>query len=711
MSQEVESNAEEEFLSAAGVDMSQSHDTTALESTAENLIHENSAHEHSPDNNPQDATIPGDFPVLIHDDTPEAGEEPVSRTLEQKVAVQLIEDSAATTPASVSDKERDKRRRNAHIPSVEEGARIEQGPTKPWYHFETVLVRKAIRKIEDIHQNSDEKEREDVNAKDEEGREIYGDTSVGMKLIILSNKVIVQELIPLADGRASPAQLVGIIKRGDMLLALNNLNLINLSFEPLMQRLKPLSTPDESGAFQRTLHLRFSAGEGLALLLKSEKDSAERVKEASPERVNEFFNLIPMVDQLSGRPFFEPTAVSESTNDVKEVTHQIEEPTKSTATIYPEESTKKRLFDDITISTHLHEERIYERRNYLSKYFAWNDECPGLLKLSSLPDPKQSPKVMTIHELMQFGRRATLGADSILRLVETLDRGSDNRRFQTWSSTLSMYSRASTRRRYVLDTASLPVNIKEIDQEDSISMDGSEASDDEGKVDGDELLLRLAAHDEIWRTQVKEFLKSVVDQMNQNDNDSLPEEDGAVADMDVVISNELGSFLFGESMNKLLKKHKQPQILPPQEATSVLFDLCTQVAATVPDEITTIAADVSYRSTLVPFIGMRRPAINSDAMLATRFLLDDALPLWLKTFRPLAWEHRRVLWPLERASTRTSTAASTLSEDSLTLDSMSTNQNLSPMSSTRQARFNRKPKNLRERIEDHQLDPETRAET
>jgi hypothetical protein len=89
--------------------------------------------------------------------------------------------------------------------------------------------------------------------------------------------------------------------------------------------------------------------------------------------------------------------------------------------------------------------------------------------------------------------------------------------------------------------------------------------------------------------------------------------------------------------------------------------------------------------------------------LATQFLLHEALPVWTKTFRPLPWEHRRVLWPLEKSSSGESTAASTMSDDNLTLDSWGTNAN-SPGR-------HRKRKNLREMIEDQELDAETRSET
>jgi hypothetical protein len=101
---------------------------------------------------------------------------------------------------------------------------------------------------------------------------------------------------------------------------------------------------------------------------------------------------------------------------------------------------------------------------------------------------------------------------------------------------------------------------------------------------------------------------------------------------------------------------------------------------------------------------MKRPAAESNIMLANHFLLDQILPLWLKSFRPLPLDQRRILWPPDRSNMLESTAGSTISDDSLTIDSMAS-KNTNP-SAQRKAR-----KNLREQIEDNELDPESRAES
>jgi hypothetical protein len=189
-------------------------------------------------------------------------------------------------------------------------------------------------------------------------------------------------------------------------------------------------------------------------------------------------------------------------------------------------------------------------------------------------------------------------------------------------------------------------------------------------------------------------------------------------DMDAALANELGNFLFGENMAKVLKQHKKPQALPPEEITALLFDLTTKVSSTVPDQIKTATggSHMSHLSSMVPFTGMKPQPADSNVMMATRYLLHDVLPVWLKTFRPLPWDQRRVLWPLDKAAWSTeSTAESTMSDDSLTIDDHTNMRSPLSMSMTAATSGTRNPtrkkKNLREQIEDIELNVETRSET
>jgi len=268
----------------------------------------------------------------------------------------------------------------------------------------------------------------------------------------------------------------------------------------------------------------------------------------------------------------------------------------------------------------------------------------------------------------------------------------------------------------------MPVNFEQLQEEEDGGDDddesrggesgvGSSHEGEEDELDGDALLLQLAAQDEIWRTQVIEFLEDVIEKLDnpeaepsvsQSNTPQKSELEGASS----ALSSELGSFLFGDRMTKVLMLNHKPQALPPDEITALLFDLSTNVSTTVPDQIQALDSHTSVKSTLVPFIAMKKPSANSNVMLAARFLLDDVLPVWLKTFRPLPWEQRRVLWPLDKSmngDSITNGGGSTRSDDSMTLDSFGTRQ--SPSVSKR------KVKNLREQIEDQELDVETRSET
>ena len=60
----------------------------------------------------------------------------------------------------------------------------------------------------------------------------------------VSGKVIVLSIMPLNDGWASPAQLVGCIQRGDVILSINDKSLINVPYVQvsiLVDKLAPLS--------------------------------------------------------------------------------------------------------------------------------------------------------------------------------------------------------------------------------------------------------------------------------------------------------------------------------------------------------------------------------------------------------------------------------------------------------------------------------------
>lgn len=619
----------------------------------------------------------------------------------------------------------------------------------PMNQYVTTLCRRAIRKREsdgppsrpcnlqptptknDNHEEG-ESERSDLQEK-------YGDISLGMKLTVVGGKVIVQRLNTLSDGRASPAQVVGVIQRGDVLLSINNKSLVNLPIDLMMERLRPMSTPDSLGEYQRILELRMEAGAGLHMLEKYEAAEARKANIVSTnDSASEVFSLFPMADQLSALPSFENSTMTSPTpttslrhpqhQEEKKQTEDISSPPPQQKIEQKDSEESKEQNDakqgekslDSIISNSLAKWRQSERINFTSEYYAWNDSYSELLR------PSEGSKTIvaetkdhlpTKTEMLELGRRALVGAVNLSIAMGKSDRGKDMRSFRSWNASISLRSGASTRRRYVLDAVSLPVKFDTRSASPKgqntgaslASTDGSDMDD----VDGDALLLRLAAHDEIWRGQVIDALKSTRDKLADGTISDDSDDEEYVAskqEAEDPISKELGAFLFGETLAKVVTKKKKSRALPPGEITAVLFDLSTNLASTMPDEVA-VGESSGLKSSLVPFSNKWNPEAGNSVILATRFVLDEALAVWLETFRPLPWESRRVLWPQAKPSSNgvEGHSSSMFSDnDSLTIDS-----GMSPTTAFTSATHGTRSqsRDLRQQIEDQELDMETRAET
>ena len=593
----------------------------------------------------------------------------------------------------------------------------------PSNQYETTLRRRAIRKIgeggpDSVVATKSFEEEWRVAVKEDGGQsesEDYGDISLGMKLIVAGGRVIVQRIIPLSDGRASPAQLVGVIRRGDVLLSIDNLSLVNLPIDQLMDGLKPLSSPlGHEGAYQRILKLRFESGAGTDLL-----ESHEAAQKAAIDRkevmdaANDMFSLFPMVDQLSGTPMFEDHKIVESkTVDVLDTQQTNPSPNLIPTALNGDQEPlgmKSGQTPHTHISSILARQRREDRRRFASDFFTYKDDLSAWLRTATgmkYRMDKQNGMGMTQSERLEMGAKVMEVVKSLSYNIENLDRGADMRSFRKWNATLSLRSRATVRRRYVLDSASLPTN--RLDSQSAIDEIGSVDSGDSGSlegIDGDELLLGLAAHDGIWRKQVLDTLNTAINEMKNDTIDEKQEEKevaDSTQDIDSALTKELGTFLFGENMSRIITQRKKSYALPPKDVTSVLFDLTTNIASSAPDEITVFGqgqqASRSVRSTH----SKKKHSASSDGILAALFILNDALPIWLESFRPLPWDQRRVLWPRLKVSSADSNGGTNtiFSDDSLTVDSAN--------SSTRSPAVKR---NLREIIEDQELDIETRAET
>lgn len=502
----------------------------------------------------------------------------------------------------------------------------------------------------------------------------------------------------MSDGRASPAQLTGLIHRGDVLLSVDGISLVNLPIDQMMEGLKPLSAPHHGDSYKRSLYLRFASGEGLKLLEKS-----EAIEKPTTDPSFALSQYMTFVDQLSGVPMFE---------ERPKTNHFIEPPvvTKAVETIDTLPMTKAIKGTDQMISVNLAERRRMEQQKYLSEFFTWNEKFPKLLRASiMLLTHETGAMPMTLSQMLESGEKAMVGAKALFYGMEDIDRGKDTRSFKRWNSTLSLRSRASARRRYVMKNVidhEVPVEEKQLSDTGSA---GSSITGDVDEPTGDELLLQLAAHDEIWRRNVIDVLRSAskeIDEEEKKHGDSEASRETGPAGQSIEATQSLESLFLGEKVSNMLTARKKSYSLPPEDVTSVLFDLMTNLTVT-PDEISLKGSNhVALKSSLLPFRNMKQATGNENCMFAAQFLMSEALPAWLKSFRPLPWEQRRVLWPSNHNTPGTSLAgASTydVSDDGLTQDSASTGY---PSPSRRKYR-----KDLRQQIEDLELDPESRAET
>jgi hypothetical protein len=643
---------------------------------------------------------------------------------------------ASNSNNNKSKAKRRKRGRYVRVASVDENNDMNKNtfPPLPGNQYRTTLRRRAIRKSDESTAATASSSTTSEEHSQEYMSQEYGDISLGMKLIVVGGRVIVQTLNALADGRASPAQLAGVIQRGDALLSIEHLSLVNLPIDQLMEGLKPLSAPiSANGSYQRILQLRFEAKAGLELLKNHEETEAWKTSSERKENIdaaNDMFSLFPMVDQLSGTPLFEDhhntysprskeKQQSESTfietNDAKlslATTNDDDDESQ-----YPADKklvNEKRQTPDALISAALARERMMDREKFTSEFFIWNDDLSEWLRTAVRLVYTHCDNTdgigMTRKERIEAGEKVMQVVKMMSYNMEDVDKGKDMRSFRRWNSTLSLRSKASVRRRFVLDAASLLGNrLDRFGESDAADSDGEsvgsvDSTSLEGE-DGDELLLRLAAHDDIWRKQVLETLKKAIEAMEDDSDEPEEKDEKKEVALDSAITMELGTFLFGENMTRIITKRKRTFALPPEEITSVLFDLITNIASSAPDEITVsghTSTNRSLQSGLARFVSAKPVLPGTDVLLATRFVLDEAIPIWLKSFHPLPWDQRRVLWPrIKHASADSHGGTSTIfSDDSLTVDSAASIRSSSV-----------KGKNLREMIEDQELDVETRAET
>lgn len=568
--------------------------------------------------------------------------------------------------------------------------------------------------------------------------EIVGDTSLGLKLTILQGKVIIQAIDPLNDGRASPAQLCGLISPGDILIAVNGKSLINgtihnpAPMDRIISVLKPLSQPmDEiSGEYSREVRLRLVLGEGVDLLREQKqredkkREDMERRKALGIDRkpnvgggdaAGDIFGIASFmaVDQHSGMPLFghldhphlhdsgmvstpkkQTTTVTDSTVDSTERNDQ-----KVTRSIPVPQTLQEKIARQLAL------DRQWIRNRNTSEFFSLDNDASVLLRPPTPPptvdafiDPIEARK-----QMLARGEKVMKDAKSLLTLAEFQDRRvesfyADEDPMEVASrvcGTASIRTGASKRRWHRGDSVVA-------EEDDSTSADAEDASVESAEECDHRRLIDLAANDDSWKVNVLKRLEFYVQDTEKESNGesatpaSLEKETTPVG---------FDAFLFGGDVSTLMRKKKQSLALPPGEMTAMLFDLVEHLSTGffpgqifLDNESGAASKSVSFSKNL--------NGSGDDTNRATEFLLNDALRIWLKTFRPLPWTQRRALWRKQSGGNADASMAGSTLDDNMSLSMAS-----GITSNTKITAMEREKRNLREVIEEMELDAETRIET
>lgn len=594
--------------------------------------------------------------------------------------------------------------------------------------------------------------------------EIEGDTSLGLKLTILQGKVIVQTITPLDDGRASPAQLCGLLTPGDILIAVNGKSLINgtihnpVSMERMFSVLKPLSQPldaEDGQYYAREVRLRLVLDEGRELL-RDQKEREERKQREREERKRlgldskggnmvdpaaDLFGLSSFmaVDQHSGMPMFghwedrhHKVAEKEGGSDAIALDLSILDGGKQVKTSEVMQGDARRMQPLFTralpslqaqIAQQVALERQWIRSQNTSEFFSLDDEASLLLRAPSPVyhlEVSQFPLVNPIDARkmrLQRGAENMLYAKDIVSKVELQEKGLDNIHHDEdpleiasrVCGTASIRTGASRRRWHRGDSAddacSTAASASFIDNQ----LDTSTAHSGDSVEECDHrLLVELAANNESWKRNVIVRLKAYAKATEKEGNSELVGKSSIQLSEEDVAPTSLDSLLFGGDVAKILEKKKQSLALPPGEMTSMLFDLVEHLESGLPMQIFTkddsSTNPLNASEKVVSF--MKTPIeMSVDITKATDFLLNNAFDVWLKSFRPLPWKQRRALWPLNQSGGNAdsgSTMASSHFDDGLSISIASAGTSTNVPAEKR---------NLREVIEEMELDPETRIET
>lgn len=596
--------------------------------------------------------------------------------------------------------------------------------------------------------------------------EIIGDTSLGLKLTIIHGKVIIQKITPLDDGRASPAQLCGLLSPGDIIIAVNGKSLIHgtihnpVPMDKIITVLKPLSQPMDAVTkeYSREVRLRFVLAEGKALLREQEERAKQRAYErdmrkklgltggSSGKGIDPAADLFGIgafmgVDQHSGMPMFghldhnleeekknensmetaDGTIASKDVVSIAPVSMGVSDETGITSIhnqTLPIVFAPARQTVQAQIAHQIHLDRQWFRHRNTSEFFSLSNNAPLLLRqpppqIDHVKDLDADNSIDARKRRLERGAQVMSYATSLVSVVESqenaLESFEDEDPMEVASrvcGTATVRTGASRRRWHRGDS----IIAEETSSHAASNYDGGTMCSGESGVEACDhrLLVELAANNESWKMNVLKRLDAFVTETEKENIESLH---GTKSDSNTITeeSGKAGfdSFLFGGDVAKILGKQKQSTALPPGEMTAMLFDLVELLEGGLPNQIFTKCEFSRFADPpFVPgkVVSFAKHEENTDIAKATDFLLNKALGKWLKSFRPLPWKQRRALWPTHQSG---------LDGDSIMSSRMDDNDSLSLTSgTTAQTRSPEKHKrNLRELIEQLEIDPETRRET
>ena len=413
----------------------------------------------------------------------------------------------------------------------------------------------------------------------------------------------------MTDGRASPAQISGSISRGDVLVAINGKVIIGMQFLQLSEALKALPFTQYQKGKQK-IRLRFVVGEGNTLLESNEVLNKSLVRNILPltggdgnSLVDIFFpSDFPMVDQLSGMPLFGDTQ-----NTYQRESGEYDSPKRENSTITrirddDSEDTKETHVEIISTSDRLQRiaSHVFGVLNdehlhgvWKSGFYDLDETTNDLLRHKtkqiqsvggSIVDKKESEKV-----LLSLPDRCLLGKDAIAGAGVLFD---------------------------VIEISTSAINGNDIYQKLPVHM-----TDELGANALTSRLYDLAREEEFYST----VLRVLEAFLRLSDDDSEKKQENY--------------------LTSIFQKARNP--LPPLEITAALYDMAIKQLANenMNDVIYLSLTKDCFRD--LDFVDLGDEVACTKKGLRS-FIINKALPIWLRTFHPVTCQDRKLIWSLDK---------------------------------------------------------------